>query len=227
MKKKETVMSRCHHCQIEILDKTQTCPLCQGVLEIGGETAWYYPDIPGQRKKLVLFRRIIKFLSLVAITLCLFIDYHTGSHMDWSFIASGTILLVLFWFLIMTNPHFGYRGRIILAICSGFAYVLQIDYVMGFSGWSYNFVLPGVIFLVNFVLIFLMLYNRRSWQSYMIYQIGCILIGAIPIALIYAGVVRYPILSELAFGSSVLLFAGTLILGGQAARMELQRRFFI
>ena len=220
-------MSKCHHCQIEIKDHTETCPLCQGVLELGGETGHFYPDISAKRKQMGLFRRIISFLSVLAITLCLYIDYHTENGFDWSLIASASILLGLLWFLTLTNPYRGYRGRIFFIICSGFAYLFFLDYISGFSGWSFNYVLPGVIFLVNFVLIFLMIYNHRCWESYMIYQIGCVLIGAIPIVLIYVGIVHHPILSELAFGSSVLLFVGTLILGGQAARMELQRRFFI
>ncbi|MBR1629163.1 MAG: zinc ribbon domain-containing protein [Lachnospiraceae bacterium] len=220
-------MSRCHHCQIEIIDRTETCPLCQGVLEIGGETDRFYPDIPGQQKRFLLIRRIFTFVSLVAISLCLFIDYHTEQRMNWSFIASGGIFLALTLFWILTNPNTGYRSRIIFSFCLVFAYLLLIDIITGFSGWSVNFVLPGAIFLINLVLLFLMIYNRRSWQSYMILQIGCIWVGAIPIALIYAGIVRYPVLSELAFGSSVFLFIGTLIFGGQAAKMELQRRFYI
>ncbi len=220
-------MSKCHHCQIEILDHTDTCPLCQGVLEIGGETNQFYPDIQGRRKKLFFFRRIFLFLSIMGIVLCLFIDYHVPGPLDWSLIASGGILLALFVTMVLTDPRLGYRSRIFYTICSGFAYVFFIDYITGFDGWSLDFVLPGVLFFVNFVLIFLMIYNHRSWQSYMIYQIGIVLVGIIPMLLIRHNLVRHPLISELAFGSSIFLFIGTLIMGGQAARQELMRRFYI
>ncbi|MBR1633651.1 MAG: zinc ribbon domain-containing protein [Lachnospiraceae bacterium] len=220
-------MSKCHHCGVEIKDATETCPLCQGVLEIGGEAEWNYPDIFGQRKKLGICRRIVLFLALVAAVLCLYIDFHMKDKMHWSFIAAGGILLGTMVFYLMTDPVAGYRKRSIFTLFGSFAYILFIDIVTGFAGWSVNYVLPGAIFLINIALIGLMIYNRRNWQSYMVYQIGGIAIGAVPIALIYAGIVTVPVLSELAFGSSVFLFVGTLLVGGRAARLELQRRFYI
>lgn len=209
------------------MDATETCPLCQGVLELGGETVQAYPDIFGQRKKLVIFRRVVLFLVLVGVALCLYIDYHTRDAMHWSFIAAGGILLGAMVFFVMTDPAAGYRKRMILTLFGSFAYILFIDIVTGFAGWSVNYVLPGAIFLINIALILLMLINRRNWQSYMVYQIGGILIGAVPVVLIFAGIVTVPVLSELAFGSSVFLFVGTLLFGGRVARLELQRRFYI
>lgn len=220
-------MSKCHHCQVEILDDTETCPLCRGVLEIGETSDQSYPDISSQRKKLLLIRRMAAFLSLVAGAICLFIDYHTANGLGWSLIAAAGIMLGLTVFSVMTNPIAGYRKRILVTLFGAVVYVIFIDIMNGFPGWSVNYVLPGAIFLTNFVLIFLMIYNRRNWQSYMIYQIGGIIVGAIPIVLIYAGVVTMPILSELAFGSSVFLFIGTLLFGGHIAKQELQRRFYI
>ncbi len=220
-------MSRCRYCGVEISDKTEKCPLCQGVLEAGGKQRQAYPDIYSQRKRLILVRQIISIVAIAAIALCLYIDYQTISRMKWSFIASGGIILAWRMFLVMSDPNKGYRARIIHALFGCFAYLMLIDYVSGFGGWSLDIVLPGAMFLINFGLIFLMIYNHRSWQSYMIYQLGGIVLGLIPIILIYAGVVKHPILSELAFGSSVFLFICTLILGGTAARTELERRFYI
>ena len=141
-------MSRCPRCRIEIADNTEICPLCQSVLETDGETYDSYPDIYGKRKKLRFLRRILSFLSIAAISLCLFIDYHTEDGMYWSIIASGAILLSLFIFLVMSNPNIGYRGRIIHTMASCFLYMLLVDYVTGFSCWSINIVLPGVLFLL-------------------------------------------------------------------------------
>ena len=220
-------MSRCHHCQIYVSDRTEICPLCRGVLEIGGETAIAYPDIPQQRKKLVLIRGILLFASLIAAAICLFIDLHTKNRLDWSLIATGGILVGLRVFFVMTNPVSGYRRRVLETLFAAVIYVMLIDYVTGFYGWSVNFVLPGAMFVLNFGLLLLMLINRRNWQSYMVYQILSIVIGLVPILLVYRGIVTVPLLSELAFASSVLLFLGTLIFGGRAALAELGRRFYI
>ena len=61
----------------------------------------------------------------------------------------------------------------------------------------------------------------------MILQILMILVALVPLVLILKGIVTHPIVSELAILSALLLFLGTLILGGRTARTELQRRFRI
>lgn len=220
-------MSKCYHCNVEILDQTTTCPLCNGVLEYRSIFATGYPDIVAIMKKMVFIRRMVTFISFVAIALCLFIDYHLPKPMSWSILATGGILCGLSIFLVMTNPNAGYIKRIFTTLFAAAAMVLVVDLSMGFKGWSVNYVYPGMIFALNVGLLILMLINRRRWHSYMIYQILSILIGAIPIALVYAEIVTFPILSELAFGSSVVVFFGTIIFGGRAATMELSRRFHI
>jgi hypothetical protein len=58
-------------------------------------------------------------------------------------------------------------------------------------------------------------------------QLIMIIIGLIPVVLINIGIVKNPIVSEIAFLSSLIVFLGTLILGGRTAREELKRRFHI
>lgn len=220
-------MSKCHHCGIIITDPSETCPLCKGVVEIGGDTRATYPDIPLLRKKLFLIRRGVLFACMVAAALCLYVDYHTADGFGWSIIAAAGILAGVTIFLLMTDPSTGYRTRTLFTIALSVAFILIVDYATGFKGWSVNFVIPGVIFLFNLSLLILMVINKRSWYSYLIYQILAIFAGAIPIILIYRHIVTFPILSELAFGASVFLFIGTLLFGGRMAVEELQRRFYI
>ena len=220
--------STCKYCQVKITDQTATCPLCHNVLEdLTFDGVQTYPDIKERFKKLELFKRMIQFAGIVAVVLCCFVDFHINRRFGWSIYVVGAVLyggIVLFTFL---NPTSGYRKRIFFTLFGGVLLVLLIDVRTGFHGWSVNFVLPGMIFFLNVGLLVLMIINRRNWQSYMIYQIGVILIGLIPLALIFNGTVRYPMLSELAVLSSVIVFIGTLIFGGRVAKIELSRRFHI
>ena len=220
-------MSMCRHCGVEILDDATACPLCHGGLELGGEFATGYPDIVAKWRKVEFLRRILLFLSIVAAALCIFIDWHLGDGLFFSILATGGIICGLIVLFVLTDPAAGYRKRSTFIFAAAVVYVLVIDIATGFHGWSVNYVLPGGLFFINFGLILLMIVNRRNWQSYMVYQIAGILIGIVPIIMIYAGIVTVPIFSELAFGSSVLLFLGTLIFGGREARTELSRRFHI
>jgi hypothetical protein len=58
-------------------------------------------------------------------------------------------------------------------------------------------------------------------------QILTILMSLIPVILLAVGIVTFPYLALIAFGVSVFLFLGTLIMGDQRAKTELKRRFHI
>ncbi len=223
--------SKCKQCKTVITDPVTTCPLCQNVLDTAEEEGRFtYPDISVIVKKITLLKRTFLFLGILTVVLCMFIDGKTSGRLDWSVLILVAVvygLSILFAFL---DSESGYRKRIFLILFGGTFLILMVDLLTGNLGglsWSVNFVLPGVIFLMNIVLLLLMVINRRNWQSYMLYQIGVIFIGMIPLLLIHVGVVTYPLISELAFLSSVFVFIGTVIFGGRVARIELQRRFHI
>lgn len=87
--------------------------------------------------------------------------------------------------------------------------------------------MPGALLFLNIVLIVLMIINRRNWQSYMMHQFIFILIALLPLVFINVGLVTSPFLSELSFISCIVVFLGTLIIGGRTANIELKRRFHI
>jgi hypothetical protein len=107
------------------------------------------------------------------------------------------------------------------------AVFVGIDYLTGYKGWSINFIYPAAVILVDLSIMILMIVNRRNWQSYMMLQILTILMSLIPVILLAVGIVTFPYLALIAFGVSVFLFLGTLIMGDQRAKTELKRRFHI
>ena len=117
-----------------------------------------------------------------------------------------------------------YQGKLTL---SGILYVILIDWIVGFHGWSVNYVLPAGIMLLDAGIVLLMIINSRNWQSYLMFQLFGIVCSLIPLLLIALHIVTHPGLSELAFGISVFLFLGTLIIGDRRARLELKRRFHV
>ncbi|MBR6615972.1 MAG: zinc ribbon domain-containing protein, partial [Lachnospiraceae bacterium] len=73
----------------------------------------------------------------------------------------------------------------------------------------------------------LMIYNRRNWQSYILWQISMVLISIIPIVLYLMGIERNEYLAFLPMALSLSIFVGTMIIGDRRARTELKRRFHI
>ena len=121
----------------------------------------------------------------------------------------------------------GYMFKTISLIILAVAMMLGIDYVTGYRGWSLDFVVPSAILVVDLVIFLLILINRRNWQSYMMTEILTILLSLIPVILRLMGMIHFKYLVWIAFGTSLFLFLGTLILGDQRARTELKRRFHV
>ncbi len=220
-------MNRCNYCGIEILDDTQQCPLCQGVLEGENHLGHTYPDVVTGRRRLRFVYRLLVFMSIVATLICCVIDYKVSTKMNWSFIVAASLAyaMSLLHFLIKDNA--GYRIRIIFGVAGGVVLIILLDVLTGFDRWSVNYVLPGAIILLDVALVVLMIVNKRNWQSYMILQIFMLLIGVLALVLCYKHVVTKEITTLVAFMATLILFLGTLILGGHTAKNELKRRFHI
>lgn len=221
-------MSRCKICNVDILDKTDKCPFCKCVLDKSAmEQTPMYPDVRGVTRKYRFLENLFLFLSLLAAVITVGINYAVRSEIMWSLI----VVLVLFYANVVLRLAIigksGYMFKIVSLIITGIAVMFGIDNVIGYRAWSMNYVMPSGILLMDFGILLLMVINHRNWQSYLMAQILTILLSLIPIILFAVGIITFPILAFIAFGVSLFIFLGTVILGDRRARTELQRRFHI
>ena len=221
------IMSRCNKCNIEVLDETERCPLCNCVLEQTVEVENMYPNVRLKARKMMLFGRIYLFLAILTEALLLYINYVTAPKMWWS-VITGMIFLygyLLIRFAILGKT--GYRIKIVVLMMIMILMMVAIDFVAGYHGWSLNYVLPSGILAVDVGIWLLMLINRRNWQSYMMLQIFMMVCSVVPVIFAAVGIVTAPLLSQIALAFSVFLFLGTVIIGDRRARTELRRRFHV
>ena len=221
-------MGRCRQCNVEILDDTQICPLCKCVIEQEEQMENSYPDIRFRARKLNLAVRIFLFAAILTEVLFVYLNYKYFHGIWWSVISgAGFAYLYFIARFAVLNDNAGYRSKFLLLTFSGIIYVILIDYVIGYHGWSVNFVLPGGLLFVDIAILFIMFLNRRNWQSYIMLEISMIFLSMIPLVLVWLNIVTESFISGLAFAVSVLLFLGTLIIGDRRARNELKRRFHV
>ena len=199
------------------MDDTDRCPLCKNVLDSTGEPGVNtYPNAIGVNRKFRLLENLLLFLSIVAGCLMLAINHMLDADVAWSLVVC----------LILIYANAVLRMAISLVILAVLM-LLGIDYLTGYKGWSLDYVLPLGVLLIDLALLILTLVNRRNWQSYMMAQILAILLSLIPVGLRLGGIIKFPYLVWIAFGTSVFLFLGTLIIGDRRARTELKRRFHV
>lgn len=220
-------MSRCRQCNIEILDETERCPLCNSVLEQTVEVENMYPNVRTITRKLMLISRIYLFCAILVEALLVYINAVTESEIWWSAIPGLTFLYgyMLIRYVILGKS--GYKSKIIVLTLIAILMTVAADFVVGYRGWSVNYALPSGILLIDAGILILMFYNRRNWQSYMMWQIFMILCSLVPMVFSRVGIVTAPLLGLIALAASVFLFLGTLIIGDRKARTELKRRFHI
>ena len=220
-------MSRCRQCNIEVLDETERCPLCNTVLESTIEVENMYPDIRVKSRKLVFFSRIYLFLA-AAVEIVLF-NICILSDVQWLvFIISGLVLL--FGYIVIKYAILGTSGYIVkTVVLTAIAVIMfvAIDFFAGYNGWSVNYVFPSGILLIDVVIVILMVINRKNWQSYLMLQIFMVLCGVAAVVLSAIGIITHPLVSIVALDASTILLLGTMIIGGRRARVELRRRFHI
>lgn len=224
----ECIMSRCRQCEVEIMDDTQICPLCKNVIEKDEDAKNGYPNIRFRVKSLQIIVRIYLVAAIVLELLLVYLNWKYNNGVWWSAITGAGLAYLYFVarFAILNN-HAGYRSKFLLLTLFAVIYVILIDYVVGYLGWSVNYVVPGGILFVDACILLIMCMNHRNWQSYIILEIAMIFISGIPVILALFGIVAKPFVSSLAFLLTVMMFFGTLIIGDKRARTELKRRFHI
>jgi len=214
-------------CKVEILDKTDKCPLCNHVLEWdGSEKDDLYPNARIQRRKYQFLENVFLFASIVLWIVIFAIDYITDPNNLWSFTVGLVILFANVLLRLTILGKSSYMAKIIWTIIIGMAFLIEADFLTGNNGWGVNFAMPTALLIWDIAIVILMLFvNRRNWQSYIIDQLTALLASVVMLVLMLMKVITFP---YYAFGVQVitiLLFIGTLILGDRKAREELKRRF--
>ncbi len=220
-------MSRCRQCNIEVLDETQRCPLCDTVLEPTVEVENMYPDIRLKSRKLVFVSRLYLFISIVIeiflVNICMLSEVQSLVY-----IISGLVLL--FGYIVIRYAILGTSGYIAKTVVLTIIAVIMlvaIDFSVGYNGWSVNYALPSGILLIDVGTLVLMAVNSKNWQSFLMLQIFMVLCSGVAIIFNLVHIVTDPIVSIVALNVSVILLLGTVIIGGRRARVELKRRFQI
>ena len=223
------IMSKCKLCKIEILDKTDTCPLCHHVLEqTEGEGRDLYPNARVVAKKYKVLENVVLFASIVLWCILFVIDYWTDPEFLWSFTAALAIIYVNILLRLTILGKQTYMTKITWSILIGLGFLIEADVLTGYHGWAVNFAFPTAVLLWDLALILLMLFiNRRNWQSYIIDQIAALVLCAIMMFLIWIGMITFPYYAIAALMFTVFMFLGTIIIGDKRAREELKRRFHV
>ncbi|MBS7007232.1 DUF6320 domain-containing protein [Anaerostipes sp.] len=221
-------MKRCKSCQVEVLDNTMTCPLCNRVLSDDGKEfrpERMYPDPEEDRERLYGIKNIFFILLGMIAVLMGIINYITYNGFLWSVIVMASILYLMMTVSYSIVNRRNLAAKIVVEVIGGGILVFVIDYVIGYEGWSVAYVIPGLILTADLAMVVLVLVNRKTWYSYLMYLIFIAALSLIPVILYLFGLFEQPLVALISCGISVLTVFIILAAGNKKGKNELARRF--
>ena len=224
-------MNKCKNCGIFIADPVEKCPLCGSVIEQDPDCRDRRPMYPNARRvmrKSLLAERLFLFLSIVAVVGLVLANYFADNAIiEWVLVVTLILIYANLALKMSVTGRIGYQLKALALMIVAVLVLIGIDQSTGNHGWAVNFVFPALILLMDLVIMVLMIVNRRNWQSYIGMQLLMILFSLVVFVLFLTHIITFSYLALIALAVSVLLFIGTMILGGQRAQNELSRRFHI
>ena len=220
-------MAKCRNCNIEILDVSPYCPLCRTVLEMDDSLENMYPNERTHIRKYHLLSRIYLFCIIIAEAVLVLLNIAVESEIWWCIITGLGLVysyLVLRYAIIGKSGH---RSKAFVLIILGVLSAIAVDFVLGYRGWSVDFMLPTGILIMDVILLVCIMVNKRCWHSYIMWIFAMLMISTIPIALFENNLERYWFLAFMPLLFTAALLLGVFIIGGRRAADEVKRRFHI
>lgn len=228
------MMNKCEKCNVYIKDKTIVCPLCHSVLDVNEseeieleEDYSMYPDVKIHARKLVYFMRVFLYLSIIAAVVTVVVNYITFQGMRWSVICVAAIIYTDVSLNYWIRKNAGHVSKIMMQMIGAILLDVVIDWIIGYQGWSMNYVTPSIMLLMEGILAVLMIVNHTQWVSYILSQVCMVFLSLIGLVLCMLKVVDFPLLYFLAGGVSVVMLIVMLVIGNNNSVGELRQRFRI
>ena len=211
------------------MDPVLVCPLCQCTLseteEATAEAEPAYPYVDRQRKRIRRALNIYVFAAVAAWIILLVTNVYLHNSLWWTFLIGAGMLYgyVTLWYTVQKSASV--KGKVTLQALLAFLLLLLLDILLGFGGWSLNIVFPLFIVGYDFAVLIMMLADRYNWQSFILMEVLAVALSLVPFGLYALGLFTMIYLAVGVLIFTLIVFGGTIVVGGQRAREELARRF--
>ncbi|MDL2236239.1 DUF6320 domain-containing protein [Christensenellaceae bacterium OttesenSCG-928-K19] len=222
-------MNYCEECNVYVDDSLHHCPLCGKVLTSSPQPNGLYPDVV---EKDYIDRRtfmtdLFLFLTFLFIGGSVILNLLVFNGTPWFLLVAAPILYV--WILvritIISDMHVG--AKVLFQILGVMGLALAYDFVFGWHGWSYEYVLP---FLLIAAIAYIDVYSyihKSQWRDNLVYAVVFVLLGFLPFIFYFTGVTHAAIPMALCTFASGLTILGLLRFAVRRAYGEIKKRFHI
>jgi len=219
-------MNYCDTCRVYVDGSLRRCPLCGKTLTDHPDGETMYPDV--ERKQYIdrNTMRSDRYFYLAFFTIggsaLLNVIFWNGIPWFLAVLAVVVYLLVLLRVTIASDLFAGTKALCQMAAL--FAMFFSFDYMGGFLGWSYTYVLPFILGLGTAYIDFYAYFHKSRWRDNLVYAILFLLLGLIPLILYLTGVIHVFWPMALCTLASALTILGILKFTIKYLRAELAKR---
>lgn len=232
-------MKHCRECNIDIDTNRVTCPFCRDILdEVDDkktimESYESYKETPYKNH---MVRKIFLFLSLIAVFVCMLVNFLTFNGSYWSLLVVGGIiyLWVLIRFTIMSKQNIALK-LLLQAIAIGIIlFFIQVENRS--VHWLMPYALPFMVVATIFSITLLIFIKIMRYKDYMLYLIMVALIGIIPLILCFVKSTQFLFIvkekliiwpSIVCCSYAAFTILGMFVFGERATKQEFIKRFHV
>ena len=186
-----------------------------------------FPEIDEEKKRSMHFQQCLNFTAITLVTLVWMLHVLIWNNIMYSMIAMAIILALWCTFTVGYQKRKNYLKNGIYQISLLMIGAILADVLLGYQGWSIDYVFPGLSLVLLLYNILLISIQRMKSEEYMIYMILSVGIGMIPLPLLLFHCIQEPFLTVLCIGCNILVISFLAIFKKRALLMEIQKNFHI
>lgn len=218
-------MKYCSKCQMKVQNQLKCCPLCGESLDgIEIEVLRDYPERFASKRRIPM-RKLMIFMAMVIVSYSVVIGILQDFHWNWVFIISCSTLYFTISVMIGLRGKRSIGPNIILQVLGGSALSIVIDYLLGYQGWSLNFIFPLALMAGTSILTVLIILRPRQFTDFVSYQLLLGLIGIFLLMLVYFNLIHFQSVAIVAGYYAVITCVGLFFFADRKIIHELKKKF--
>jgi hypothetical protein len=217
----------CNNCNVNVVGKRKTCPLCQDRLTGDKPQEEVFPKISFIYREHTMFFKIMLLISIITATVSVGLNILLANTGAWSLFILGGLGSVWASLITAINQRKNIPKNIVYQVMTISLIALLWDLLTGWRGWSINYVIPLVCIFAMISMAIISKIRKLHIEDYILYIIIDGLFGIVPIIFIIFGFldVLYP--SVICIATSVISLSTIIIFEDKKLIAEVKRRLHI
>jgi len=218
-------MKNCEKCNINIIGKRESCPLCQGLLTgKDNEQEEVFPHISTVYKQHNMFFKVFILISIIIATVTVSLNIIFPQKGAWSLFILGGLASVWISLITAINKRNNIPKNIVYQLMIITIALIVWDYMTHWKGWSIEYAIPLMYVFAMISMAVISKVMKLNIEDYILYMIIDGLFGIIPVIFLLIGIldVIYP--SLICVTTSIISLSAILVFEGESMRSEMKKR---